>query len=288
VNITFPSTTPLGTYYLLACADDTAVNIETNETNNCIASAATVTMTRPDLVETAVSNPPANPVKPGDTFSVTDTAKNQGQVNAAASTTRYHLSLDGIKSSGDKQLSGSRSVPVLGPGVSHTGTRTVSVPTGTTLGTYFLLACADDPKAVIETDETNNCIASATTVVVTRPDLVETAVSNPPANATPGSSFSVSDTAQNNGAVGTAASTTRYYLSLDATQGADKLLTGTRAVGTLAAGASSPGTVSVTIPTTTAAGSYFLLACADDTKAVIETNETNNCKASAAKVTVGP
>jgi hypothetical protein len=63
--------------------------------------------------------------------------------------------------------------PLLGPGATNTGTRTVTIPTSTTLGTYFLLACADDPNGVIETDETNNCIASATTVLVTRPDLVE-------------------------------------------------------------------------------------------------------------------
>ena len=66
------------------------------------------------------------------------------------------------------------------------------------------------------------------------------------------------------------------------------MLTGTRPVGLLPAGAPSSGTVNVTIPTSTAAGSYFLLACADDTKAVTETIETNNCKASAGKVTVGP
>jgi subtilase family serine protease len=185
-------------------------------------------------------------------------------------------------------LSGSRGVPLLGPGLSHSGTRTVTIPTSTPLGTYFLLACADDPNGVIETNETNNCIKSATTVQVTRPDLVETSVSNPPPTATPGSSFSVSDTTQNIGAVSAGASTTRYYLSLDGTIGGDKLLTGTRSVGTLDPGTNSPGTVNVTIPTSTAAGSYFLLACADDTKVVTETNETNNCKASAGKVTIGP
>ena len=50
---------------------------------------------------------------------------------------------------------------------------------------------------------------------------------------------------------------------------------------------SPPIVPSPNTPTTTAAGSYFLLACADDTKQVIETSETNNCKASAAKVTLG-
>jgi glucose/arabinose dehydrogenase len=288
VNITVPTTTALGVYRLLACADDTSVVVETDEANNCIPSATTVQITRPDLIETAVSNPPANPVKPGDTFAITDTAKNQGDVKAAASTTRYYLSLDTIKDGGDKLLTGSRSVPSLAPQASGSGTKTVTVPNGTPLGAYYVLACADDPKQVIETNENNNCIASATTVVVTRPDLVETAVSDPPANAVPGSFFTVNDTAHNNGAVSANASTTRYYLSTDALPGSDRLLSGTRSVGVLAAGASSPGSVTVTIPSATAAGSYYLLACADDTKAVVETDDTNNCKVSGAKVTVGP
>src|SRR5262249_6572186 len=114
VNIAFPASLATGVYYLLACADDTATNVEIDETNNCVASATTVTITRPDLVETAVSNPPDN-AKPNATITITDTVQNQGQVDAAASTTRYWLSLDTVKDSGDKQLTGSRSVPKLAP-----------------------------------------------------------------------------------------------------------------------------------------------------------------------------
>lgn len=33
-----------GTYYLLACADDTATVLEQVETNNCLASAGQVTV----------------------------------------------------------------------------------------------------------------------------------------------------------------------------------------------------------------------------------------------------
>jgi hypothetical protein len=85
-------------------------------------------------------------------------------------------------------------------------------------------------------------------------------------------------------------STTRYYLSLDTAKAAgDTLLTGSRAVPGLAAGATSPpGTVTVTIPSTTPLNTYLLLACADDLNTVVETNETNNCKASATAVTVTP
>jgi subtilase family serine protease len=82
--------------------------------------------------------------------------------------TQYYLSTDTTKSSGDKLLTGTRSVPALGPGASSTGTLTVTVPTTTTLGTYYLLACADDSLggAVAESNETNNCITSGTVVEI--------------------------------------------------------------------------------------------------------------------------
>src|SRR5439155_3927275 len=109
------------------------------------------------------SNPPPT-AGIGKSFSVTDVAKNQGLTSAGASVTRYYLSTDKLKSSGDKLLSGSRSVPTLAAGQSSTGTVSVTIPSGTTAGIYFLLACADDTKVVPETNEINNCIASTSTV----------------------------------------------------------------------------------------------------------------------------
>jgi subtilase family serine protease len=67
----------------------------------------------------------------------------------------------------------------------------------------------------------------------------------------------------------------------------DILLTGTRAVPSLAAGATSQGLVTVTIPSTTPLNTYTLLVCADDLAAVAESNEGNNCSvASSGTVTV--
>jgi len=258
---------------------------ETIETNNTKASGAV--KIGPDLSITALTVPAT--AGAGYSIAINDTANNATGVSPApASTTYYYLSTDNKLDAGDPMI-GQRPVAALAPGSSDSSVAwPVMIPSGTAAGNYYLIAVADGPNAIFETNENNNCVASQTSVVVTRPDLVETSVSDPPATATPGASFQVSDTTQNSGTVSAGASTTRYYLSPDAAQGNDKLLTGTRPVGTLAAGAPSSGTVTVTIPGTTAAGSYFLLACADDTKAVIETNETNNCKASAGKVTVGP
>ena len=116
---------------------------------------------------------------------------------------------------------------------------------------------------------------------------METAVSDPPAAAAAGGTFTVTDTVQNQGGLAAPASTTRDYPSTDTQRGAgDILLTASRAVPGLAPGASSPGApVTVTIPSGTAASAYYVLACADDTKVVTESSESN-CRASATAVTV--
>jgi len=161
LTLTIPSTTTLGTYYLLVCADDTGVVTEVDETNNCKASGTQVKVTRPDLVMMLVSNPPLT-AAPGTSFSVTDTIKNQGEVASGVSTTRYYLSTDQGKGSGDKLLTGTRSVASLVAGASFPGPAlTVTIPSTTSLGTYHLLACADDIGVATESNEANNCLASS-------------------------------------------------------------------------------------------------------------------------------
>jgi subtilase family serine protease len=169
-----------------------------------------------------------------------------------------------------------------------TKTVTVTIPSGTAPGTYRLLACADDTKAVTESDEGNNCLAAGGAVTVARPDLVQQSVANPGGPIRRGTAFTLSDTVLNNTAVATPKSTTtRYYLSRDGVRNTgDVKLGGARTVPILAAGGVSTGSVSVTIPSTVAAATYTVLACADDGKMVAESNETNNCRASATPIAV--
>jgi subtilase family serine protease len=288
VTVTVPSGTPTTSYFLLACADDSAGVPESDEGNNCVASATKVTVESPagtpDLVETALTVPSS--VIVGVSFSVTDTAANQGSAGAAATTTRFYQSPDAIRNKGDKLLAGTRAVPELSAGESSTGPTTLIIKAGTPAGAYFLLACADDRKVVAEGPaESNNCRAAP--VNVRGPDLIESSVSNPPSSRVAGSTFSVTDTVQNAGDAAAGDSTTRYYLSPDQFRNSgDKRLNGVRSVGTLAPGGSANGTTVVTIPLTTVPGLYYVLACADDKKAVGETNEKNNCRASATRIDV--
>jgi subtilase family serine protease len=165
--VTIPSTTPLNSYFLLACADDLSAVAETNEGNNCIASStATVTVARPDLTESTVSAPPATKAR-GTSFPVTDTVQNLGAVASGPSTTRYYLSLDAVKSANDTLLAASRAVPGLAAGGTHAGTVTLTIPAATPPNAYFLIACADGPNTVAESNETNNCTPSSTTMTVT-------------------------------------------------------------------------------------------------------------------------
>jgi subtilase family serine protease len=285
VTLVVPSSTPLGTYYLLACADDMWAVMENNEANNCVASTTTLEVKAPDLVEFALSNPPTMAVL-GGSFSVTDIVENVGTGPSGGSTTRYYLSEDMLESSSDVAFSATRAVPDLASGATSTGTVTVTVPSSTPLATYYLLACADAWSAVMEDYETNNCVASATTVQITVPDLVEPALTDPPSTLMLGGSFPVTDTTGNVGTGPSGGSTTRYYLSTDTLKSdTDVRFSATRAVPDLDAGATSTGTVTVNVPSTTPLGSYYLLACADDKGAVLERNEANNCAVSATTAT---
>ena len=274
-------------YAFISVARDRTGNVEDVAT---IPDTTTRIVVAPDLVGTSVSQPPAVLVLT-EKLQITDTVTNNGG-SAPSSRTRYYLSADRTQGVGDFRLGGARLVPALTAGQSNTGTARATVSRTTKPGIYFLLACADDLKAVAESNELNNCSSSAGTVEVKAADLVESSVSNPPATAAKDSSFSVTDTTLNRGNASAAASATNYFLSLDTKKSAsDIAVAGQRAVPLLAAGQSSFGTVVVGVPTVMASGNYYLLACADAGNKVAEgntsaTGEKNNCLASASRVTV--
>jgi hypothetical protein len=121
---------------------------------------------RPDLVQQSVANP-AGPFRLGTAFTVSDGVRNDSLVATPKSTTtRYYLSADGVRSSGDTRLTGSRTVAILAAGAASSGSASVRIPSALLPGTYVVLACADDGKVVVEASETNNCRASANPVAV--------------------------------------------------------------------------------------------------------------------------
>lgn len=225
-------------------------------------------------------------ISPGKTFSVTATTTNAGSATSGSSTTRFYLSLDAWKDGSHVLLTGALSVAALVPGQTASASRTVTVPTRLLDGTYRLLACADDTGNTVELDEGNNCRASAASVLAGRPDLTQTGVTSPPTTVAAGLTFTVTDTAANIGGIASATTTTRYYLSRDALRSSDDVaVTGARSVPALAPGAVSTGATLVTVPTL-AAGTYYLMACADAKAVAAELREDNNCVTAVASTSV--
>ena len=214
---------------------------------------------------------------------VTDTTKNQGTGSSLPSNTGFYLSAN-LSLDGTDVWLASRPVASLGPGVTNQLSTTLHIPSSTGVGLYYVLAKADWEGAVTENVETNNVRASG--VIKIGPDLIVSTVTAP-ATAVAGGTFDVSDTTTNQGAGSSATSTTRFYLSANATlDGSDQLI-GSRSVPLLAPGASASFTAPVTVPAATAGGTYYVIAQADGASAVPETAETNNTKFSAA-IKVGP
>ena len=124
-------------------------------------------------------------------------------------------------------------------------------------------------------------VAAVPASAASLPDLVTSGPSIAAGIVVRGHPFSVATTVRNQGAGGAAASTLRFYLSADTLRGAgDRRLTQVRQVARLAAHAASTGTTRLTPALTTPSGPFYVIACADDLKAVAEKSETNNCAAS--------
>lgn len=123
-------------------------------------------------------------------------------------------------------------------------------------------------------------------------DLHVPTVSEPPASVYRGGNLPVTDTTANMGGVQTGTSSvTRYWLSSDASFGAGDVSVGQRTVGNLGPAQESSGSTTAIVPTGTAPGRYFVLACADGRTAtleptIFETNDLNNCRSSWGQVEV--
>src|SRR3954469_16843712 len=267
-TFTVPATASVGNYYLLAKADSTLAVAESNENNN-VKMGSSIPI-GPDLVVSALTVPAA--AAAGESMTVSDTTKNQGGGGAPASATSFYLSANVLFDTGDTLL-GSRAVGALGPGLSETVSTPVAIPSNTAAGTYYIIAKADGPGAVTETQEPNNVRAS--TAFKIGPDLIVSSAVIPTV-AGAGLPLTVNDTVKNQGTSSAGPSTTSFYLSPNLQPDSTDRFLGSRNVPALAAGATHAASTTVTLPADTQLGQYYILVSADDTNAVQESAETNN------------
>lgn len=164
-----PATLAPGSYQLSATVDPNNYQPETNETNNTLVAAGTVTVVRNvDLVSTAIGAISSS-VKAGQNLTVIDTVKNQGTtVTTAVGGFRmtYYLSKDAIINVRDTMI-GLRTISSLGAGASNTATSTFNIPANFAPGVYYLGVIVDSANTQVETNETNNTGVASGMVTVT-------------------------------------------------------------------------------------------------------------------------
>jgi len=272
--LTVPSNIGVGNYYLLAKADVAGAVTESNESNN--VKMGSIIAVGPDLMVQTLTAP--STAAAGSTISISDATKNQGAGSASASTTSFFLSSNVLLEDTDTPV-GTRSIGTLAPNTASTGTSVLTIPSGTVAGTYYVIAKADGPGAVQETQELNN-VKFSTAIKV---GLVESSTSVPTA-AGAGFPLTVTDTVKNQGSGTAGPSTTSFYLSTNFSLDSTDTFLGSRSVPSLGAGLTNAGSTTVTIPPGTELGTYYILVSSDDTNAVAESAETNNVSYGITKV----
>jgi subtilase family serine protease len=291
-SLVIPSSAPGGAYYVCALADALGQVSESNETNNTLCSAGTITLPVADLVMTAVSTT-TTAVAPGQPAAVSNSVQNQGAFKAGSFTIGFYLSINADGSTQDGSIGNTRTVESLAVGATNTTSTTVTIPLNTVPGAYYLCAAADVFHQVPESNETNNVGCAPVSIVVTgQPDLLMTSLTLNATLVSAAGTLSVTDTVLNQGTAAARPFNIAYHLSVDTTYGnADDLaIVTSRTVGSLnnylAAEASDQATTSLQIPAATPAGTYHVCALADWNGLVAESDETNNTICSAATVTV--
>ena len=162
-----------GNYFLFVILDTRSAVTETNEANNNLGVTGTVRLRAPapDLAVLRVDAPAS--AGAGELIPVYRVIKNVGNVDSAAIKYRYVASANTIITPDDVPL------PIQGSGGATTDFGTVTLPVGAsdskteivrlpgtlTPGTWYVGVLADSDEQVVELDEVNNALASASVQV---------------------------------------------------------------------------------------------------------------------------
>ncbi|ABA23664.1 Peptidase S8 and S53, subtilisin, kexin, sedolisin [Trichormus variabilis ATCC 29413] len=261
--------------------DNTLLSATVSNTNTHLtAQTIDVTSSQPDLIIQNAVVPSTASI--GTTIQVNYVVKNQGSENTFSSYTMFFLSRDRNVSDDDYYL-GSDYVDGIAAGAYSSESSTLRIDNGIVAGSYYLLCQADGNGDFIESNETNNILATAININLIQTDLV---VQNPvaPSSVTVGYSFRISYRVKNQSVGNAFPSSTMFYISKDKTISNDDLYLGSQDVGSIPAGAYSSQTTSLRIVNNITAGKYYLLYKADGNNNLIETNEGNNIVAKAINI----
>ncbi|MEO8069068.1 MAG: CARDB domain-containing protein, partial [Flavobacteriales bacterium] len=177
---------------------------------------------------------------------------------------------------------------LLGTDLSNIGTSdpadgesaTVTIPSGTAAGSYFILFVADYDGLVAESNESNNVLCVPITVTTGGGGSDDIGVSNATASVTgiaPGGTVDVDcNQIYVSGTTSTLDVNLGYFLSTNCDFGPGDVLLGTDFSNIGTSDLSDIESATLTIPGATAPGTYYILFVADYDGLIAEANESNN------------
>ncbi|HNW90424.1 MAG TPA: CARDB domain-containing protein [Bacteroidales bacterium] len=264
-----------GQYYY--CLINNCNNLSQDQSNYAYL---TVNSMLPDLI---VTNTSSNPISacPGEAISVGSYVHNTGIANAGASTMRYYLSQNSVYDGNDMLLGNSGVASIIAGGVSPQILTSLTIPGGTVPGSYYILFYADAPAGVITEGNENNNVAYRSFMVEncsSFPDLVITKSYFSLLSLCSGSEITLEYDIENIGGSMASASTVNYYLSSDNAYQAGDVLLGSTSIAGLNSGSNISVLKTLTIPSGTALGSWYVLIITDFDNVVNEgaNGESNN------------
>lgn len=169
-NLTIPTVTEDGNYFLVFRADSENDLIEKNEDNN-IATINITIQNLPDLNITDVGIDPGL-VAFGQTVSITATIINMGVESADPSVMKFYLSSDSLVSEGDLIFEPVAEIPGLAVGEQVNAEHFLDIPEAFEEGIYYIIAWADAEDVVWENNERNNAAAHEITILSDLPPVI--------------------------------------------------------------------------------------------------------------------
>ena len=272
-DLTVPSNTPVGNYYLIVRIDNDGIITETNENNNTRALAITVAYPSSDLGLTSfISLMKSQKTAPGNEHT-TIAQLQSGNTAVQQVSIKYYLSKDSVVSSEDSLIE-TQNIGTIGRMATFAERIFLKIPAKIAPGAYYLIAEANSPS---DANISNNKKAISIEVQTPTVDFSISDISIFGAVSSPGAKIYPVVTVKNSGTAN-ASSRLHYYLSNDDVFDAGDVLLGFDPLAVNGEDLAIYQPV-IQLGASVGNGTYYIIAYADQVKWMPETNENNNWSA---------
>ncbi|MDN4165647.1 CARDB domain-containing protein [Cytophagales bacterium LB-30] len=275
VNLTVPTSTAVGEYFLIAVVNENEAIYEEDFSNNTVVGSFTMnSASQADFALSNLSLTKAS-INANTLVDVGYRIDNTDRLTVDEVDVSFYLSTDAVFTSSDRlidtqvveQLRGFSAMNLSYP---------LLIPEDVAEGDYYLFVVADPNNQFTENDEDNNLLAAQVEILeAVRPDFslqVNSASSSQAANT----AFTLDYSLFNFTLAGANNVEVDIYLSSDAEVDESDVLLSQDLIPIVRENSSNRRFVEIYIPGEQATGSYQLLLVADPEDNIVETNESNN------------